>query len=271
MSLDREENHLVHQTSRLAIALALEGRWREAVEANQEILKNAPDDVDALNRLGRAYMELKDWEAARSAYQRARELDPYNSIAEKNLKKLATLKGTDGKEEAGKLVEPRYFIEETGKSGVVKLMNLAPKEELAKMVAGDQVSLAVIDGNLAVTSEAGVRLGLVDPRHGQRLARLIAGGNKYLASVTSASDNGLSVIIREIYQDSSQVDQPSFPSRGVDALRPLPGDKALRHHLDYEEEGVGLEEPEFGLGEEEGDLEAAPEHGEHGEEEEEEG
>ena len=257
MVQDLDGSHLVHQSSRQAIALALEGRWREAVEINREILATLPDDVDALNRLGRASMELKDYDAALSAYQRAKELDPYNSIAEKNLKKLATLKGTDGKEEAGKLVEPRYFIEEIGKSGVVKLLSLAPKEELAKMVAGDQVALEVVDSNLTVTSTAGVRLGLVDPRHGQRLARLIAGGNKYLASVTSASDSSLSVIIREIYQDPAQIDQPSFPSKGVDLLRPLSGEKAQRHHLEYEEEGA--DEPEFGLGEEEGDMEATSE------------
>jgi hypothetical protein len=267
MALDREENHLIHQSSRRAIALALEGRWREAVEANREILASAPDDVDALNRLGRAYMELKDYDAAHAAYQRAKELDPYNSIAEKNLKKLVTLKGTDGKEEASKPVELRYFIEETGKSGVVKVINLAPKTELAKMAAGNQVVLEVIDGNLAVNSEAGVRLGLVEPRHGHRLARLMKGGNKYLASVTSVSDSGLTVIIREIFQDPSQFGQTSFPSRGVDTLRPLTGEKVLRHHLEYEEETA--EEPEFALNGEEGDIEGPPERDEANEDEEE--
>ncbi|MCL2149361.1 MAG: tetratricopeptide repeat protein [Dehalococcoidia bacterium] len=246
---------------RRAIALAMEGRWREAVVANRTILESIPGDVDALNRLGRAHMELHEYNEARIAYRRAKEVDPYNSIADKNLKRLATLKTESADEippkEDDRPVEPRYFIEETGKAGVVRLVNLAPRQVLAKMVAGDRVALEMSDGNLVATDDAGAVLGWVEPKHGQRLARLMAGGNRYLASVVSASETGLSLMIREIYQDASQAGQLSFPSRGMDSFRPYVSEKSFRSHMEYEEEPA--EDLGFGAGEEEITEEAPPE------------
>jgi hypothetical protein len=240
MTIEHEEmDRIIRRNSRIAIALAMEGRWREAVEANKEILTLIPSDVETLNRLGRAYTELHDYAQARLAYQKAKELDPYNSIAEKNLKRLADLAEQDGSsEEDERPVEPRYFIEETGKAGVVRLVNLAPRQVLARMVAGDRLSLKPADGNLMVTDAAGTILGWVEPRHGQRLARLMAGGNKYQASVVSGSDDGLSVMVREIYQDPSQIGLLSFPSKGLEAVHPYVSEKLLRSRMEFEEENA---------------------------------
>jgi len=261
---DEEQQRAIRINSRRAISLAMEGRWREAVAANRTILAELPDDVDTLNRLGRAHMELREYREAREAYSRAKELDPYNTIAEKNLKKLAALKTERGGSPAAEdaLVEPRYFIEETGKAGVVRLTNLAARPVLARMVAGDRVSLETLDGNLIATDSSGEMLGTVEARHGQRLARLMAGGNRYLASVVSASDSGLSVMIREIFQDPNQVGQLSFPSRGVDALHPYVSEKLIKSRMEFEEEpvdeldfGTGEEEPEDGHQEGRGEME----------------
>ena len=254
MTIEHEElDRIIRRDSRKAIALAMEGRWREAVEANKEILGLIPSDVETLNRLGRAYTEMHDYAQAKLAYQKAKELDPYNSIAEKNLKRLADLAEQEGgSEEDERPVEPRYFIEETGKAGVVRLVNLAPRQVLARMVAGDRLNLKPADGNLVATDTAGTVLGWVEPRHGQRLARLMAGGNKYQASVVSGSDDGLSVMVREIYQDPSQIGLLSFPSKGLESLHPYVSEKLIRSRMEFEEENA----EELGLnGEEEEETE----------------
>jgi tetratricopeptide (TPR) repeat protein len=265
--IDNEEQaRIIRQNSRRAIALAMEGRWREAVEANRAILGAYPVDVETLNRLGRAHMELEEYEEARAAYQKALELDPYNSIADKNLKKLVGLEAErDGaKQEADRPVEPRYFIEETGKAGVVRLLNLAPRQVIARVAAGDRVNLTASDGNIVVTDSAGAVLGWVEPRHGQRLARLMTGGNRYTGSVVSATDTNLLVMIRETYQDPSQLGQLSFPSRGVDNLHPYVSEKLLRSRMEYEDESS----EDMGFGGEEENEEARPEEVEDIEEEE---
>ena len=115
---DEKLVRLRRQRSRQAIELAMQGRWREAVAANEVIIGNFPNDVDAYNRLGRAYMELGEYAQARDAYKHALDYDPYNAIAKKNIQRLGYLKGTAvGTEGESRRVEPRQFIEEVGKAG----------------------------------------------------------------------------------------------------------------------------------------------------------
>jgi hypothetical protein len=236
MAYEKEEQaRLVRHSSKQAIALAIAGRWREAVEANKRIIDSFPNDVDAYNRLGRAYIELGEYSLAREDYSRAKELDPYNTIAERNLRRLAHLGEAAGSRDSFHGVEPQHFIEETGKAGVVNLYRLAPKEILAKVVAGDRVYLKIDGSNLIVENGRGEYLGQVEPKHGHRLIKLMAGGNKYTAAVLNASEDMMMVIIREVYQHPDQADQLSFPSRGLEGLRPYVSDRIFRRQLEYEE------------------------------------
>jgi len=240
---EEETTKLRRQTSKQAIALAMEGRWREAVTANQSLIESFPDDVDAYNRLGRAHMELGEYSLAREAYEKAIKVDPYNTIASKNLNRLSHL-GEAEVDKGGSLekVEPQQFIEEVAKAGVVNLRRLASPEILAKTVAGSRVSLRADGPHLIVENSRGEYLGQVEPRHGQRLIKLMAGGNRYIATIISSSEEAVTVIIREVYQHPGQAGQPSFPSRGPEGFRPdiddRIGDKLIRRsleNLEYEE------------------------------------
>ena len=212
---------LKQQRSKQAVALAMQGRWREAIVVNKAIIDSFPNDVEAYNRLGRAHMELGEYTQAREAYQRAMELGPFNTIAQKNLRRLEHLgETTAGTEGTSHKVEPQHFIEEIGKAGIVNLYNLAPKEILARMTSGDKVDLKIEGNNLNVENRLGEYLGQVDIRHAQRLIKLMIGGNKYSTAIVSATEEKITVIIREEYQDPSQVGQLSFPTKGFRSLRP---------------------------------------------------
>ena len=259
MSYQEEKQvRLRRRGSKRAIALAMQGRWREAVAANKSLIESFPNDVDAYNRLGRAYMELGEYSQAREAYRRAMELDPYNAIAKKNLSRLSHLgEGTAGSEAGFHKVEPQHFIEETGKAGVVNLYRLAPPQVLARMVAGDRLYLKVDGASLVVRNGRGEYLGQVEPRHKQRLIKLMNGGNKYIATVISSTEEMMTIIIREVYQDPSQAGQLSFPPKVVERVHPYVGDRMLRRELEREEEMV--EEPGYTIiGGEEG-VELLPE------------
>jgi tetratricopeptide (TPR) repeat protein len=233
---EEEQVRLRRQRSKQAIALAMQGRWREAVSANQEIIASFPNDFDAYNRLGRAYIELGEYSLAKEAYERAVELDPYNIIAQKNLQRLSYLgEAATSSEADSDKVEPQHFIEETGKTGVVELYQLAPRETLAKMVAGDKVYLRVNGPGLIVENTRGEYIGQVEPRHSQRLIKLMTGGNQYTAAIVSSTEDRVTVIIREVYQDPSQAGQLSFPPKRVESLRPYLSDKMLRRELEYME------------------------------------
>ena len=253
---EEEQVRLRRQRSKQAIALALQGRWREAVAANKSLVENFPNDVEAYNRLGKAHMELGEYPQARESYRRATELDPYNVIARKNLLRLSRL-GEEvavGVEDSADKAEPQHFIEEVGRAGVVTLFNLAPPEILAKTLAGDKVYLKIEGANLVVENSQGEYLGQVEPKHGQRLVRLMEGGNQYEAAITSSTEEMVSVIIRETYQDPSQAGRLSFPPRVVEGLRPYATDRIIRRELEEYEEALP-EEPGYTIvGGEEAEL-----------------
>lgn len=235
---------LKQQRSKLAIDLAMQGRWREAMAANKLIIESFPRDVDAYNRLGRAYMELGEYSQAREAYNQAIALDPFNAIARKNLQRLSYLtEAMVSSEGESRKVEPQHFIEEIGKAGVVNLYHLAPREIRARIVAGDEVYLKINGPSLTVENGRGEYLGQVEPKHGQRLVKLMEGGNKYTAAVVSSTEERMSVIIREEYQDPSQAGRLSFSPKGVKELRPYVEERVLK--LESEYQGEAVEEPGY--------------------------
>jgi len=224
------------QRGEQAIALAMQGRWQEAIGLNNSIIEDFPQEANAYNRLGRAYMELGDYAQAREAYSRAVEADPYNAIARKNLHRLSYVKESAGVGSEPDKVEPQHFIEEIGKAGVVNLTARAPWELRAVMVAGDRVYLKPEGTNLLVESSRGEYLGQVESRHAQRLVRLIEGGNRYTTAVVSSKEEAMTVIIREIYQDPTQAGRLSFPPKGMDAVQPFTTDRVLKMEVEAERE-----------------------------------
>jgi len=250
---DREEDkaRLRRKASQEAISLAMQSRWQEAVAVNQSIIELLPTDIDAYNRLGRAFMELGEFARAKEAYTRALGLDPYNSIAKKNLQRLSLLSNTKVKvKEERREVSPDLFIGEMGKAGVINLQSLAPRELLARMAAGNQVHLKVKGQQLVVENDQGEYLGLVELPHGFRLARLIEGGNKYTAAIVSINNDSARIIIREVFQHPSQVGRLSFPVKAVEGFQPHVRDTLLRHEAVEEEameeaEDIELEESEL--------------------------
>jgi tetratricopeptide (TPR) repeat protein len=235
-----KQGKLRRQTSKQAITLAMESRWEESVDVNKSILESFPNDVDAHNRLGKAYMELGDYTNAKESYSRALKLDQYNTIAKKNLDRLEHMgnQAPGSKDSGVAKVDPHLFIEEIGKAGVLNLYQIAGSAILVKMMAGDKVVLKSKGISLAVETVYGEYLGLVPAKQGQRLLKLINGGNKYTAAVVASSGNSISVIIREIYQDPSQTEHVSFPARKLEEIQPYVTDKVFQSEFEGEEEMV---------------------------------
>lgn len=245
-----ERNKLRRHWVEQAIALAMQNRWNEAIKVNQSIIELFPQDTDALNRLGRALMELGRYQEARGAYQKTVNFDPSNTIARKNLSRLATLRTEEAPTSTEK-VDPRMFIAETGKTGVVTLIHPAGRDVLAKMTAGDQVTLRPEGRLLKVYSARGAFLGDVDPKIGQRLIDLLRGGNRYAAAVMANEEGNLRIFIRETYQDPGNAGKISFPVRSEGpGIRPYTRETLLKYELEEEEE-IDAEEAEFGEREEE--------------------
>jgi tetratricopeptide (TPR) repeat protein len=246
--MEIETAGLRQRRSKQAVELAMQGRWREAAAINQSLVESFPADVNAYNRLGRAYMEIGDFSHAWEAYSRAMELDPYNTIARKNLDRLSLLRDAIIVSPDDSGVEPLNFIEETGKAGVVNLYHLGPPEVVAKMVAGDKIYLKIKENGLVVENGRGEYLGQIELKAARRLIRLMRGGNEYTAAVVSITEDSATIIIREVYQHPSQVGRLSFPAKEFKSPRPYISDRVTKHELEleYEEEPEVVEEEESG-------------------------
>lgn len=75
--------------ARIAVGLALQGRWAEAAELNRRIVERTPEDVRARNRLARALEALGRTAEARHAYAGALARDSHDRIAARGLERLA--------------------------------------------------------------------------------------------------------------------------------------------------------------------------------------
>ena len=231
-----EKARLKRELSKEAIARALDGKWERATEVNLQILRFFPEEVDALNRLGKAFLELGRYGAARAAFENALRIAPHNTITKKNLQRLAHLRGTVPPPTGGKVVTPRLFIEESGKSAVILLHNTAPPAILAKMAAGDSVMLERGDNALAVKNHQGEVLGQIEPKMGMRLMRLMKGGNRYDAAIVSINREEISVTIYETHRHPDLASVCSFPTRRGEEYKVNWRDALLRYELDSETE-----------------------------------
>ncbi len=231
----------IERYAKEAIALALQGQWDEAVTANRAILRLWPEDVEAYNRLGRALVEIGDYTAAREAYGHALKLDPYNNIAKKNLSRLSNLGELVPKGDHRRVVID-IFAEEIAKARVVSLVHIAPKEVMAQMAPGEEVSLRVDGQRLLVTNGNDEYLGEVEAKYELRLARLIGGGNRYVAAINSLRENDVKIVIREVYQHPSQAGRPSFPPKERKDFHPYVRESLLRQRAEEEESSEEIDE-----------------------------
>jgi len=241
-----ERTRLRKQMADQAIKLAISSRWDEAAQLNRELVKLFPDDADGFNRLGKALTELGQVTEARGCYGKTLEIDPTNQIAKRNLDKLATMRDSAAASAAQSQLDTRLFIEETGKAGATTLqaVDMAQAE---KLDAGDLVELRLQGNAVNVHTKAGDYVGMVEPRIGLRLARMMAGGNQYSAALVSITGGDIKVMIRETYQHHSLIGRVSFPQvRPPTEVRPYTRRGLLRgavgEEIDYSEDDEFQEE-----------------------------
>jgi tetratricopeptide (TPR) repeat protein len=236
IKLTRSANNsrLRRDLSRDAIALALKGEWERAAEVNRAILELFEDDVDAMNRLGKALMELARYAEAREVLDRVARIAPYNTIAKKNLTRLVQLESTPAPSKQVRKVggAPQLFIEESGKSGTTVLQKTATGQVVARVAPRDPANLVVEQDAVSVYTRDDEYLGQIEPKLGRRLTRLMYGGNKYEAAIIGVNEQGISIIIWETYRHRSLQNVCSFPTKTKEEHRVYLSEDLVRYIRD---------------------------------------
>lgn len=198
-----------------AIQNALLGDWKTAIALNEEILKDAPDDIETLNRLGFALSIFGKLKKAKKMYKRVLELDSKNPIALKNLKRL----GESGAKNnllvthitPWTSIKDTMFLEESGKTKVIELVNVAQSNILNHLMIGEPLVLRIKRLKIFVLNEKLNYIGMLPDDISNRLIKFMKGGNAYQTHVKSLNDRHIAVFIFETKRSARFKNTPSFP------------------------------------------------------------
>lgn len=221
-----------------AINAALSGQWQLAVEFNNNIIKNTPQNTEALNRLARAYIELGNITKAKKACQEVVKIDPYNNIAIRTLTRWKNLKPFNIKVNSGKhvlpvqkLSNPQTFLEEPGKTKIASLLFVGSPKVLAKLDPADRVYFDTHSHRVSVIATDKSYIGRLPDDLSARLKNLINMGNTYQVFIKSVNDTEVKVFIRETFRAKKITNTPSFTSEKIDYVSFTPPE--LVHKKEY--------------------------------------
>jgi hypothetical protein len=219
------QNRTLKRLAEQAREKAVVGGWESAVVINQEILKHAPQDSAAANRLGKALDQLGRVEEAIEAYKSAIEMDPGNMIAQRNVERLELLRDREPepakKNGDKKAIRASVFIEETGKTYVTELVRPTATDALARLSPASEVQLRDEADGFAVYDQFDNKLGMLEPLVSRTLKKLVEAGNQYEAFVVALSGRTVRIIIREVYRDPGVPAHLALPAQAkLPAPRP---------------------------------------------------
>jgi len=195
----------------LAIQTALSGDWQNATSINKALLNDNPNDIEALNRLAFAFTILGKIKEAKTTYKKVLGLDSLNPIAIRNMKRLADTKslGKMAKKQSFTYVR-NTFLEETGKTKIIELINLAHPRITANLRIGQPLASCIKRLKIFIQDMEKQYIGVLPDDIGKRLIKFIKGGNQYETFVRSASNHSVIVFIKEIKRATRFKNQPSF-------------------------------------------------------------
>lgn len=195
-----------------AINSALQNKWDEAVEFNELLLKKSKKNIDALNRLGFAYLQLGREKDAKKCYEKTLTFDKYNTIAIKNLQKIELFSKSHKNENpcSGNLINPMLFLEDPGKTKIIQCVKLAPYGILSKISCGQEVFFKPKNHALEIRNTNNEYLGALPDDISFRLLKLLSANNKYSIHIKNVDKNQLSVFVREIQRGKKFSNQPTF-------------------------------------------------------------
>lgn len=199
---------------RLAIEAALNCDWKQAITLNEQIIKIEPKNIPSLNRLAKALTETGKYPQAKKIYHEVLNLDPYNPIAQKNLKRLGSFKSNGKKGD----IQPKSiqklsaasFLQEPGLTKIVNLIKVTEPQKLSLLYAGITVKLVTKSRGISVSDLDNGYIGVLPDDTAHQLLRLMKGGNKYSALIKAVKLNGVTILIREIFRSRRFKNQPSF-------------------------------------------------------------
>lgn len=223
----------------LAIEAALQSQWKNAIIYNQQILKLEPD-VSALLRLGYINFKIGNWKEARKYYQKALKIQPLNHLAHINLEKVKILekKGykSNKSNKSSVAIDLNQFLEITGKTKSVHLVNIGQKNIIAALTIGQPVNLIQKKRKIEVRTQDNEYVGSLPDDLSRRLSYFIKANSIYEAFIKESDLTYIVIFIREVKKGKKVANYLSFPRNIQSQLNKISRDEKNDQDDDSEEE-----------------------------------
>ncbi|OGC53779.1 hypothetical protein A2709_02705 [candidate division WWE3 bacterium RIFCSPHIGHO2_01_FULL_43_9] len=177
-----------------AIKAAVASDWPCARDINLEILKIEPANLTAKIRLGKAYLELKEFAKAKKFFREVLGLDPINTVALRNLE-FAKEEKRVGNTQCGY----KNIIKEPATSCAASINITAKGITASRIPSGLTLELKILSGSTKVfglIKDNKIELGAVtdDKVHKKLKAGKDQGAN-FTADFVKGADKNASIII----------------------------------------------------------------------------
>jgi tetratricopeptide (TPR) repeat protein len=229
-----------------AIQAVKDSDWKNAVLINQEILEQSPKNLEAMNRLGLAYLKLKKEKEASKVFRKVLKIDRSNIIANKHIKKLKN------KEKTPDVIfnHKADFIEEPGKSKIISLHRLTCRSQLDELKVGQECFLQIKNRYISIVDDKQKHIGALPEDISFRLSKLISDGNQYSCVIYKIDEKQCCVQLKEAFRSAKNQQLQSFPSKKINNQFNLGEDIVLEKDIplgivstdeDDEDQNRGLE------------------------------
>ena len=125
-----------------AIESSLQLNWKQAIELNTAILKDYPNNIDAKIRLGRAYLQVKDFTKAKKMFKDVLKNDPINALALKNLE-LAKSGKSECPANGTNHINTKSLLKEPGTTYEVKITVKSKGIHFDDFISGEELPIKV--------------------------------------------------------------------------------------------------------------------------------
>lgn len=194
------EDNLV-QLEKQSIQAALSQDWNKASTLNQKILKTDKKNINALNRLAKAKIELRVFDEAKIILEKVLSLDKFNSIAKANLEKTQRPQSKSTNIDPFTYVSKTQivsFIEEPGKTKTVTLVNLGERQVLDNLQSGEEIIFHPLKRKIKILSLDNQYLGSLPEDISLTLSHHINLGSKFQGFVKGCNHKQTNIFIKEI-------------------------------------------------------------------------
>ncbi|HSX39637.1 MAG TPA: tetratricopeptide repeat protein [Candidatus Saccharimonadales bacterium] len=201
-----------------AVDHALKGNWKEAITVNHEIIEKDPHNLDAKVRLGRALLQVKEFNKAKKIFKEVLEVDPINPVALKNYK-LATEKKF---EKTTENVNPKSLIKEPGTTTEIHLEIEAKRITADDFMVGEEITIKVDKKHVSFFKKyrtGDILLGKLNNDFAYKLNSAKSQGAEITATFMHGNDKHLKILIKSsvpVFKSMRQDVKPYIKKGSID-------------------------------------------------------